>query len=441
MYRGWAFGLELPGTGLLEVYAHRFRMTFGVLKNLDFRRLWLGQAASQLGDSLYFLIFLFMVDRITKNPAMVGTVAAIQALPFLILGPWAGALADRMDRKRLMVMADFASAGLLVVFTVGLFYWQTPPIWAIFTVAGLLSTVNVFFAPAKGAAIPRLVPQEQLMEANALSATTQNFMPLIGLGVGASALGALEQVAPTLFFQIAVMLNGLSFLVSGFFILKLPSLIPNRDEASEQHPLRDALDGLRFIQSEPVLRTTLVVQMLLSFFVSPFMLVYLAINRQWFGGAYWTVATFEASFVGAMVVMSIAMTRIRIRKIGMASVWGTLLIGIFIGLMGVSPYFWPFLIYNILCGLALPFIQIPMTTYIQTVVPDAMMGRVQSVLAMSAMVVVPFSTWIAGVTLGQIGAKTMFFIMGIGMVVTALYALTVRQYRAAQLVVLAPSAN
>ena len=70
-----------------------------------------------------------------------------------------------------------------------------------------------------------------------------------------------------------------------------------------------------------------------------------------------------------------------------------------------------------------------------------MMGRVQSVLAMSAMVVVPLSTWIAGATLGQIGAKMMFFIMGVGMVVTALYGLAVRQYRAAQLDAPAPAAN
>lgn len=404
-------------------------MSFSVLKIDGFRRLWIGQAASQFGDSLYFLIFLFMVDRITKNPAMVGSVAAVQALPFLFLGPWAGALADRLDRRKLMVLADFASAGLLALFAVALYLWQTPPIWAIFVVAGLLSTINVFFAPAKGAAIPRLVPPEKLQEANALSAATQNFMPMIGLALGASALGALEQAAPSLFFLIAVSLNGLSFLYSGLCIIRLPELKPDLGERKEQHPLRDALDGLKFIQGEPVLRTTLVINFFLSLFVAPFMLVYLAVNRQWFGGAYWTIATFEATFVGAMVVMSLCMTRLKIYRIGLACVLGTFVIGVFVGLMGVRPYFWPFLIYNLICGLALPFIQIPMMTYVQTAVPDTMMGRVQSVFAMAGTVIIPLSTWIAGATLGVIGAKMLFFAMGGGMVLTALYGFAVREYR------------
>lgn len=406
-------------------------MSFAALRVDAFRRLWIGQAVSQFGDALYFLLFLFMVDKITKDPLMVGLVAGVQALPYLIFSAWAGSLADRLDRRMLMVFSDVSSTFLLLLFAAGLAIWGQPPLWSVFVMAFGLNTCNVFFAPAKSAAIPRIVPAELLQEANALSSTTQNFMPLIGLGLGAGLLGAIEKVAPTLFFLIAVLVNAVSFAFSAWCVSRLPKIVPQREETHDHHPLRDALEGLRFIRREPVILTVLLANFGVSFFIAPFMVVYLAVNREWFGGAYWTIATFEASFVGAMVVTSLAMTRLKIRRIGVGFVWGTLLIGVFVAAMGWSPVFWLFLLWNLLCGFGLPILQIPLQTYIQMVVPDAFMGRVQSVLAIASTVVVPVSSALAGLVLHEWGAQTMFLIMGGGMALCAVGAGLVRPFREA----------
>src|SRR5262249_9673205 len=156
-----------------------------------FRRLWIGQAVSQFGDAFYGLLFLFMVDRLTGSPALVGVVGALEALPFLCFSPLAGVLADRLGRRELMLCTGPCRAGVLLALGGFLLVHTRPPLVLLLVTPFLLSLINVFFAPAKSAAIPSLVPTDRLMEANALSTATQSLMPLLGLGLSGSVLGLL----------------------------------------------------------------------------------------------------------------------------------------------------------------------------------------------------------------------------------------------------------
>src|SRR5207244_7697407 len=101
-----------------------------------------------------------------------------------------------------------------------------PPIITIFLAEASLASINTFFMPAKSAAIPNLVPADRLLEANGLSAATQNLMPLIGLALSASVLGAVFTLFPSYFFATAILLNALSFAFSASCIYRLPPLIP-----------------------------------------------------------------------------------------------------------------------------------------------------------------------------------------------------------------------
>ena len=86
---------------------------------------------SQLGDAVYFLVFLFLAQKVSGNPAVVGLVMALAALPFIVLGPIAGVAADKVDRRKLMAGADFASALILAGFAVYAYFEPLPPIWLI----------------------------------------------------------------------------------------------------------------------------------------------------------------------------------------------------------------------------------------------------------------------------------------------------------------------
>lgn len=394
-----------------------------ILELRDFRRLWLGQAVSQFGDSLYFLIFLYMVEKLTGDPRLVGVVVAAQALPYLVLSFWAGALADRIDRRLLMLGSDVVSAAIMLAFAGYLAFQPKPPFAAILVVALLLATVNVFFAPAKSAAIPRLVPPERLTEANSLSMATQNLMPLIGLGLSASVLGIIEARMPNAFFLTSALLNGLTFVYSASCLARLPSIIPQRNDHEPTSTWKDSVDGLKYIVRSPFLRMLMFMQVGLNFFIGPFLLVYVAVNKSWFGGQYWTLGTFEASFTAAMLLAALVAPRLTLRRPGLAFAWGSIFVGIFVVFMGWSPSFWPFLLWNVACGLVIPFIQLPTQTYVMQTVEDAYMGRVMSSLAMVGMVVIPIANLIAGFALNRFGPEVIFFGMGGGMVAFSLLGL------------------
>lgn len=405
----------------------------GILRHRNFRNLWLGQAISQFGDACYALIFLFMVQKLTGSHALVGYVGALQALPFVLLGPYAGAVADRFDRRTLMLVADLCSTALLGGFAACLVLQSTPPTWTLLVVPTLLSCINVFFFPAKTASIPRLVPAEELVQANALSAATQSMMPLIGLGLSLAGLGPIYARYPDLFFLIAVCINGLTFLASALFIWHLPKIEPQREATALRRPMADAVAGLRYLWRQHVLKVVLILTALVNLSVAPFMVVYIAANDEWFGGRFATLAGFELSFVVGMVLGSLLAGRLRVLRAGLAYVWGLFGCAICVVMMALSPTFWLFAFWNFAAGVTLPFATIPIQTYFQLVLPDAFRGRAASAMTMAAQAVSPIGQALAGVILVAVGIFWMFVLMGGALALFALLGLADRPFRTCQL--------
>ncbi len=401
-----------------------------------FRNLWIGQAISQLGDAFYYLIFLFMVDKITGDPRLVGYNGVIQTLPYLLFSLHAGIVADRVDRRIIMLGADVVSAVLLAAFGLYLFLDPTPPVWLLFAMGFLLSLVNVFFAPAKSAAIPSVVSPELLLQANALSTATQNMMPLIGLGLSGGVLGALYKIAPNYFFMSAVLINALSFALSAVFIRRLPNLPPNQEEGWKDEKKRagqDLKEGLVYLGKARVLLVLVILNLLVQLAISPFMVVYVTINREWFGGGFGTLALFEFSFMVGMVIGSFVVGKMTLKRPGMAYIAGLAVVGLTVAAMAYSRVTFWFAFWNFAAGIALPFAQIPMTTYVQATVPDAFRGRVNSVMTLVGMGVQPIGAGIAGMVLKALGGIGTFLLMGLGMGIAALGGLLDKQFRQAEL--------
>lgn len=406
------------------------------LANKGFRDLFVGQAVSQFGDALYALVFLYMVNELTGDAAMVGYVGAIQALPYLLFGAYAGVVADRHSRRGVMLFSDVASVGVLFAFALVVWFDPTPAVWIVMAAAFLVNAVNAFFAPAKSAAIPALVPAEQLMEANSLSAATQSFMPMVGLAFSASVLGALERIAGTWFFFTAILTNALTFVFSASRIARLPTLAPDRQD-SERHALADLADGLRFIGKQHVLKVALALGVGLNLVVSPFMVAYVVANERWMKGDYMTLAYLELGFFAAMLVASLWVGRLPIRRPGISYVLGLGIVGLAVAAMAFSPSFWSFLIWNVVAGIALPFATLPLNTYMQLIVPDAYRGRVASVSAMAAMVAAPVGMGMAGLLMEWFGLANLFLGMGLAMALIAAVGLFDRPFREATLPALA----
>lgn len=397
----------------------------------DFRNLWLGQTVSQLGDALYGLVFVFMANRASGGqPLAVGLVAAANALPFLLFGPLSGAAADRYDRRRLMLGADLASAGLLAMFAGVLAAMPMPPVVLIGAAGFLLSTVNAFFLPARAAAVPRLVPPETLAPALALSNATMSLMHSVGVGLAAVLLGPLERADPAAFFLWAVVANLATFLVSAVFISRLPAVVPERAEAPASARAEIA-EGLRTVMREPVLRVAFPASLLINLSIAGFFVVYVRTNDLWFGGSFATISWIEFSFLASMVVGSLAAGAVAVRRPGVSFSLAMAVVGAAVAGMGLARHFPLYIALNVVCGLVLPFGTLPLMAYIGTAVPDSLRGRVSAVWTMVGAGVQPAGMAATGALLQAVGLVKLYFAMGGGMALAALAGLADRGYRTA----------
>jgi MFS family permease len=179
-----------------------------VLRQRNFALLWAGGLISMLGDWLLFIALPFYIYDLTGSALATGAMFIAETLPILLFGSIGGVFADRWDRKKTMIVADLLRAALLLL----LLAVRTPEwLWVIYLVAFVQSSVGQFFNPAKGALIPQLVDEPQLMPANSLNSLGVELTRLIGAPLG-GALMALMGLPSV------VIVDCVSFVVSALLI-------------------------------------------------------------------------------------------------------------------------------------------------------------------------------------------------------------------------------
>jgi len=403
-----------------------------VLRIRSFRDLWLGQAISQMGDSIYYVSFMFMAQQVTNSFAMVGYVGAMEMLPYVLFGPYAGVVADRIDRRRIMLLSDLSSTAALIAFaTVVAICHGAPPAWTLLAIPFALSTMRCFFMPAKSASIPRLVPADVLNKANALSTSTFNVVGLMGLALAATVIAKLYEITPQNFFAILLLINALSFAGSAVFIRRLPAIVPER-EHEEKHPWEDFKSGLRYIRARRDLKVLIILLTVFRLGVAPFFVMYVAANKVWFGGKPQTLMWLEFTFFVGMIIGSFVASAMKVRRPTLAFSWELMLVGFFILALAI-PQLWIFIASNLLCGIVVAAGDIPITTYLQASVEDAYRGRVNSARDMISVGVMPLGMALGGVLLRELGLVGSFIVMGAVMAVAGAAGFIDRKYREVQM--------
>ncbi len=220
-----------------------------VLRQRNFALLWAGGLISMLGDWLLFIALPFYIYNLTGSALATGAMFIAETLPILLFGSIGGVFADRWDRKKTMIIADLLRAALLLLLlAVGSPEW----LWAIYLVVFVQSSVGQFFNPAKGALIPQLVDEQQLMPANSLNSLGIELTRLIGAPLG-GALMALTGLASV------VVLDCVSFAISALLIGLIaaprgehaaPAAAPNTGITTLLAGVwRDLVAGLRLVRS------------------------------------------------------------------------------------------------------------------------------------------------------------------------------------------------
>lgn len=388
-----------------------------------------------LGDGLYYLVILFMADKASGGDSgMVGLVGFAQAVPFLLFGPLAGRTADRFDRKAIMVWSDLASAGVTLLLAVYAFLDPLPPVWILASAGFLLSTVNVFFNPARTAAIPNLVQGEALMEANSLIVSTQQIVFMVAHFISLTLIAAIFKAAPGSAFPIAALLNTATFLASAAFLSRLPAMVPSLAVRSSHNIWKEVVEGLNAVKSDGMMVPALGVTAVCQLFISGWMVCYIATNREWFGGDFWTLALFELTFFAVLAVSSLVVGRMKLRKIGWAFSLSWISTGLLCALMALGEKSFHFyVLMNAMCGITVAFAWLPMATYIQAAFEDEVRGRVSATWNMINMGIQPFGYAIAGGLIKGLGIGGMYLFMGLGMAGSALLGLAFKGMRKAQM--------
>jgi MFS family permease len=248
-----------------------------VLGNYPFLRLWIAQAVSQTANSMVDFSLLLSVGEVVEihNVAQANTAVSFVilafSLPSVVFGPIAGAVADRVSRRNLMVVVNLVRAALVVLFLLVQPEWPVQiSLAAFYGVAFLFGAAGQFFMPAQGASIPALVPRDQLTAANALFNLTFTATQLLGFAL----LGPL--LAQAFGVDMLFMFTLVAFVISAALTRWLPAMpLPHRVSGGQTvHPVRriwnDVREGLVFIGQDRILMKVIAY---LTFATTIFMLV------------------------------------------------------------------------------------------------------------------------------------------------------------------------
>ncbi len=231
----------------------------GPFKYRDFRLLWGGWLFGAMGSWIHQLTSGWLILELTNSPFMLGLNGVFMSVPFLIMSLYGGALADRMDRRRLLILAQ--SLATLLAFIPGvLTELGVIRVWHIYALSFVSWTVAAFDAPARHALIPSLVPREDLLRAITLTSILRRVTALIGPLIGGFAISTIG-------------IAGAFFVYAIFHSVVLLSVLLMRSHPTElerkgKSMARSIIDGLKIMQRHPVIFGILTLEAVHTFFGS-----------------------------------------------------------------------------------------------------------------------------------------------------------------------------
>jgi Na+/melibiose symporter-like transporter len=407
------------------------RAPFRLLARAPDLRLLLGAGlVSMSGDRILGIGLVYSVYALTGSTLASAAALLAAFVPQVVVGSVAGVFVDRWDRKRTMMVANLVlAAGLLPLLLVS----GTHRIWLVYVVLAAESVVEVFFAPAEQAMLPRVVADEDLVTANALNGQVQNISRLLGSGLGGviAAIGGIAAVAAA---------DAVTFLVAALLVARIGvsgrAERPLEDEDDAPDVIRGRLAtlvdewrvGLRATLHSPVIRALLVFTLITSTgegimgtLFAPYVRHVLHSGSQVYG----LISGVQAigGILGGFLVASLATRWSAVVMLGAGAVaFGLVDLAIFLyPLLLVSP--WPAAAGMIVVGLPGAVTVAGLQTLFQRHTLDGERGRVFALGSLASSVTVVIGSLGAGLLGGSVGIMPVLAVQGIGYVVAGLLVL------------------
>lgn len=339
----------------------------------DFRLLWLGEIVSHTGRHITVVALPFQVYVQTRSVLAVGMIGLVQLVPLIVFSIVGGAVADAMDRRRVLLLTQVglaAGSGLLVVGAVV----GNPPLWFLYLCAAIIGGLTGFDAPARQATIPRLVGRDKLSAAMALNQVIFQLSDVIGPAVGGLVIA---QVGLAWAYGIDV----LTFLV-GMATVVMMRPLPSERESSEPRGLAAIREGFAYLRGRHrrVLRSTFYADLIAMVFGMPRAIFPLLALDVFKVGPAGLGVMFAAPAVGSLIGALLSGWVARIRHQGRAVLWSIAVWGLAIAGFGLSTRaFGLGLGLLAIAGAADVVSAVLRGTILQGSVPDRLRGRLSSI--------------------------------------------------------------
>jgi MFS family permease len=343
----------------------------------NYRRLWIGTSVSVVGQQMTVVAVAIQVYAITRSSFDVGMIGAFALVPLIIFGLYGGAIADAVDRRRLILLTSI----VLTLLSVVLYIQAVMSVESVALLYAVIALQSGFFAvnnPARSAIIPRLVGADLLPAANTLSQVTMNF----GLTVGPLLGGVLIGTSGV---QAAYAVDVLTYLVAVYAAWRLPALLPLVADGGEAPSVRgragfaSVAEGLRYLKTRTNLLMSFLVDIVAMVFGMPRAL-FPAVAVKFYGGGAGTVGLLSAApAVGALIGALFSGRLPRIRWQGRAVLVAIVVWGLAIAAFGLTSTLWVGLAFLALAGAADMVSAVFRSTILQVATPDALRGRLQGV--------------------------------------------------------------
>ncbi|MCX4551473.1 MFS transporter [Streptomyces sp. NBC_01387] len=370
----------------------------------EFRLLWVQGLITFFGSSMAMIALPLQIKDLTGSPAAVGAMGAVELVPLVVFGLYGGALADAVDRRR-VILGTEAGLGLLAVLLLANSLFGRPMLWPLYVVAAGVSALAGLQRPALDSLMARIVPHDQLTAAAALNALRWQ----TGAIAGPALAGVVVAYAG---YPTAYCVTVLGFVVSVAMCTRLSPAPPSRD--AEKPSLRGIAEGARYAWSRPVLLGTYAVDLAAMFFAYPNTIFpFLAddLHAEWALGLM-----YAAGSVGSVLLSLTSGWTSRVRRHGLFVVFGAAGWGAAMVAAGWFANVWLVLLCLAFAGAGDMLSGLGRSTIWNQTIPEELRGRLAGIEVLSYSVGPQLGQVRAGALAGWTGTRTAVWSGGLACV-------------------------
>ncbi|MEV7520547.1 MFS transporter [Streptomyces sp. NPDC091371] len=370
----------------------------------DFRLLFYQGIVTFLGSFMAMIALPLQIKHLTDSPLAVGAMGAVELVPLVVCGLYGGALADAVDRRRMILLTE-AGLGVLALVLLMNALLPQPLLWPLYVVAAGVSALTGLQRPALDSLMARIVPHDQQTAAAALNGLRYQF----GAIAGPSLAGVVVAYAG---YPAAYSVTVAGFVVSVLLCLRLRPAPAS--EGAERPSLRSIAEGARYAWSRPVLLGTYAVDLAAMFFAFPNAIYpFLADELD----AVWALGLmYAAGAVGSLLLGVTSGWLSRVRRHGLLVVCGAMVWGLAVAAAGWAPGIWLVLLCLAVAGAGDMLSGLGRGTIWNQTIPEELRGRLAGIEVLSYSVGPQLGQVRAGTMAGWTGTRTAFWSGGLACV-------------------------